>query len=360
MRIFDRKPALRWLAPLTVLAVVGAAGALASVSASANPPLEPRTAEQLLVALQQAEVAGLSGTVEQTSALGIPELPDDGGGPHGTDTSLTSLVSGTHTLKVWYAGSDQARLAVLGTYGETDVIRNGNDLWTWSSKENTATHRTLEPHEKADEGTSPYDSMTPEAVARKLLGAVGPTTKVTTNGTATVAGRSAYELLLQPRDARSLISEVRIAVDSEESVPLRVQVVGSDPAPAFEVAYTDVSFDRPSADRFDFQPPAGSTVQEIPSDRTPDEEKSPRHQDGDEPTVVGTGWTTVVVAEVGDLAESDNEKLSQVLSALTPVDGQWGSGRLLAGPAFSLLITDDGRAAVGAVPPAMLYEALDK
>ena len=49
----------------------------------------------------------------------------------------TSLLSGTHTLRVWYAGPDQARVALLGTLGETDVITNGTDVWIWSSQDNT-------------------------------------------------------------------------------------------------------------------------------------------------------------------------------------------------------------------------------
>lgn len=374
MRIFDRKPALRWLAPLAAVLVVGGTGGIVAVSASADPPLEPRTAEQLLVDLQQAEVDGLSGTVVQTSNLGIPEIPGSGGS-HGSDSSLTSMVSGTHTLKVWYAGPDKARLALLGTFGQSDVIRNGKDLWLWSSKDNTASHRTITPTKEHSRSTeSPQESMTPEAAAAKALKAVGPTTEVTTNGTATVAGRAAYELLLKPKDDRSLVTEVRIAIDSVESIPLRVQVVGADQKPAFEVAYSAVDFSQPDDEQFAFNPPPGAKVTEVPPHRSIEKERknADKHADkkqgrsddpataADRPVVVGSGWTTVVVAKTGDLKNSDNAQLSQLLNALSPVSGAWGSGRLLSGPAFSLLVTDDGRVAVGAVPPAMLYEALAK
>ena len=40
------------------------------------------------------------------------------------------------------------------------------------------------------------------------------------------------------------------------------------------------------------------------------------------------------------------------------MSGDWGSGRLLAGTAFSAVLTDDGRLAVGAVRPEKLYQAL--
>jgi hypothetical protein len=47
-----------------------------------------------------------------------------------------------------------------------------------------------------------------------------------------------------------------------------------------------------------------------------------------------------------------------MLQALPPVSGSWGSGHLLQGTLFSAVLTNDGRVAVGAVPPRMLYDAL--
>ena len=53
-----------------------------------------------------------------------------------------------------------------------------------------------------------------------------------------------------------------------------------------------------------------------------------------------------------------SDQLQGFLSQLTRVKGTWGSGRLLAGTAFSAVLTDDGRLAVGAVAPDLLYRAL--
>ncbi|HET9873746.1 MAG TPA: sigma-E factor regulatory protein RseB domain-containing protein [Propionibacteriaceae bacterium] len=355
MHIFDRKPAARWLAPLALVLVIGGTGGL--ISASADPPLPPKTAQQLLVDLQRAEVDGLSGTVVQTSDLGIPDLLAGGG-----DSDLSSLVSGTHSLRVWYAGPDKARVALDGTFGESDVIRNGDDVWIWSSKENTATHRTLSASDEAKhESSTPEESMTPETAANKVLEAIGPTTEVTTNGTATVAGRAAYELMLRPKDDRTLVREVRIAVDSEESIPLRVQVVGSQQQPAFEVAYSKIEFGQPDPAQFTFNPPPGAKVTEVaPHDGADHDADRPQKPapDADRPTIVGQGWTTVVVAKTGDLSGTDSGQLGQVLNALPRVSGGWGSGRLLKGTAFSVLLTDDGRLAAGSVEPELLYQAL--
>ena len=57
---------------------------------------------------------------------------------------------------------------------------------------------------------------------------------------------------------------------------------------------------------------------------------------------------------------SGADQLEQILRQLPQVSGDWGSGRLLAGTAFSAVLTDDGRLAVGSVTPEVLYAALKK
>jgi len=72
------------------------------------------------------------------------------------------------------------------------------------------------------------------------------------------------------------------------------------------------------------------------------------------PQTVGKGWTTVVVADVG----TQDDGLAAALKSLPVVSGSWGSGHLLRGPLFSAVLTDDGRLAVGAVAPRLVYGAL--
>ncbi len=48
---------------------------------------------------------------------------------------------------------------------------------------------------------------------------------------------------------------------------------------------------------------------------------------------------------------SDNPQLDGFLAQLPEVKGTWGTGRMLAGTVFSVVLTDDGRLAVGAVAP---------
>jgi outer membrane lipoprotein-sorting protein len=386
MGLTTSHPALRWAVPGAVVAVVLAAAGLTAATADASPTLPPRSAAELLVDVQTASVTALSGTIVQTADLGLPDLPISMGGRGSAD--FTSLVSGTHTLRVWYAGADQQRLALLGTLGESDIVRNGSDVWTWSSADNTATHYQLPARPEGADGAAELpgtvpesaSAMTPQQAADAALAAIDPTTSVTTDGTAEVAGRAAYELVLAPKDAGSLIGQVRIAIDAEQHIPLRVRVIAKDATePAFEVGFSQISFDTPGPEQFQFSPPPGATVtdstlgqgtpgQAAPT-KPPDSAGAHAAATGTEPTVVGTGWTSVLVAKMpsADTAGPTPEgsgpgasaagELQSVLGSLPQVSGSWGSGRLLTSTLFTVLITDDGRVLAGAVGPDALYAA---
>jgi outer membrane lipoprotein-sorting protein len=396
MSIFTAHPSLRWGVPAAAAAVVALAAVIPS-GADASAPLPPRTAEQLLVDVQNARLDGLSGTVVQTANLGLPDLSGLVGAGHGGGTSgssdLTSLVTGSHTLRVWYSGTDKQRIALLGSLGESDIIHNGSDLWVWSSQDNTATHYTVTPPPNGGDRPDPVPGVvpaTPGEAASQALAAIDPSTRVSTDGSATIAGRAAYELVLTPRDRASLVAQVRIAVDAETRIPLRVQVFSTKISdPALEVGFTQVDFSVPEDRQFEFNAPPGTTVTE--ADLADADHAGPAQGTGQlpppnapapgahpEPTVVGEGWTSVMVATMPTASPQDPAtadpatkpgvddpagprelaQLQGIVDQLPEVSGSWGSGRLLEGTLFSAVITDDGRVAVGAVTPQRLYQAL--
>lgn len=365
MTIFERRPALRWFAPLALLAVVGGTGVLAT-TANADPTLPAKSAEQLLVDVGNAHVDGLSGTVVQSADLGLPALPSTGSA---NTEELTSLLSGNHTLKVWTAGTDKSRVEVQDDLAATDVIRNGSDVWVWSSKSNEATHRTMPaPDSSATRKApvSPDAPTTPQEAAQQVLAAVGPTTTVSVADSAKVANRDAYELVLAPKDKRSTIESVKIAVDAKTSVPLEVQAIAKGGTTVFDVGYSTVDFTVPDAIQFDFTPPPGAKVTDkkvtAPKAPTAAQKKAAEQQAADAKAAtktVGEGWTTVVVTTLPADATS-SAQVKSVLSAMDPVSGAWGSGRLFTSKAFSAVLTSDNRLAVGAVDPELLYTALAK
>jgi outer membrane lipoprotein-sorting protein len=406
MPIFTSRPALRWTVPVAVFVAMIAGGATArtlTASAATSSPSSPSPA-QLLTDIQNARNQPVSGTVVERADLGLPALPNSAGG----SSNLQSLVNGSHTLRIWYAGPSQARIALVGTLGETDVIRNGRDLWVWDSQKNTATHKLLpagKGHAGAGASQSPGASasqspgtsvtpgaatttspggtlpsstdtpsasvmpsgsgmpsasataMTPQDISNAILAKLDPSTKVTTGGPVKVAGRTAHELVLTPRDTRSLVGRVTVAVDSQRHVPLRAQIFAARYAtPAFETAFTQVNFTQPNPAQFNFTPPPGATVKEA----TPHHPHAMQQQ---RPTVVGTGWTSVVIAKVPPQATASPQASpsgpggGMQIQNLPRVSGPWGTGHLLTSRLFTILFTDDGRVLAGAVPPPLLYQA---
>jgi outer membrane lipoprotein-sorting protein len=378
VNVFRSKPAMRWLVPTAAaVAVIGGGAAAGTIVASADPTLPERSAAQLLVDVQNAKVAGLSGTIVQTADLGLPKLPGITGGQ--SDADLMKLISGSNTARVWYAGDQKVRLALIGTLGETDVIRNGTDVWMWQSRDNSATHLKLPAGSaKTPTGRPAGVPATPREAADAALAAIDPTTAVTTTGAARVAGRSAYELVLAPKDTASLVGQVRLAIDAEQHIPLRVDVFARDANnPAVRVAFQDISFAVPDARQFVFNPPPGTKVKTETPEKADkaikpgeirgqvDKHAPPAgaRPAGDEPTTVGTGWTTVVVAKMPtgkDATGTEAQQLTGVLNSLPKVSGSWGGGRLLTSTLFSALVTDDGRVLAGAVAPERLYEVASK
>lgn len=356
-----RSRRLRYAAPAGVAAVlVGVVPLVHAFTANAQGTLPPRTAAQLLSDVAHAKLTGLSGTVVETTNLGLPALPSVGTpGPSSADFS--SLLSGSHTMRVWYAGPDRVRLALLGQLGESDLIRNGSDVWAWSSHGNSVTHWTVPKGASGPEAMSGPDpaaagAMTPLQAAEASLKAIGPTTQVATDPTAQVAGRPAYQLILTPRDPRSLVGSVRIAIDGSAHVPTRVQVFARGASsPAFQVGFTSFSTAAPASSVFGFKPPPGATVKEATPGHA-SHSTAPRHPSGTAPQVVGKGWTSVVVAHLP--ANATASVPAALLKSLPTVSGPWGSGRLLRSALFSVVLTNDGRVAIGAVGPSVLYAAL--
>jgi outer membrane lipoprotein-sorting protein len=365
----SRRP-LAWAAPAAGLVIVAAAVTVPMV-ASASPSLPTRTAAQLLASVAQSSGTPLSGTVVETARLGIPALPQ----AEGAAISPTALLAGSHTAHVWYDGADKARIALVGPLAETDFVRNGRDVWIWTSGANTAQHYQLPAAKPGSAAQAPgtAESVTPQKAAAQALAAVDPTTKVTVDGTASVAGRSAYELVLVPKDTRSLVGDVRIAVDSKTGVPLRVRVYarGTHTRPAFETTFTSVSLRKPGAGVFRFSPPPGAKVT---NPGTPGGAGKPDAKAGasdkNAPKVIGTGWTAVVELSGVSLPTSsptgrDNrgsasDQLGALRKAMTPVQGAFGHGQVLRTKLLSLLLLDDGRLFVGSVTPAVLEQAAAK
>ena len=387
----------RWAVPAGAVAVAGGVLAGSVIPAAQAAPLLPsRTPAQLLAALAGKTPPPLTGTVVETASLGLPALPSTG-----DPASLPSLLTGSHTIRLWYSDPAHYRLAVPQSMTESDVIRNGSSAWLWDSSTNAVTHIALPAG--APVPRVPSIPVTPQQAAGQVLAQVGPTTAVSVDSNVTVVGEAAYQLVLAPKSSRSLVGQVRIAIDARNNVPLRVQVFARGAqSPAIQVGFTSVSFVRPAAANFAFRPPAGAKVthESAGSGSQASSQAARGTSMTNGMTVIGQGWLAVAALPQSALSSltgpggpggpgpgpfrgssasaapgsggpagrpggsgspapggGTGAILGAVLQSARRVSGPWGSGRLLRTSLLSVLITSRGRILIGAVTPEVLYQA---
>jgi outer membrane lipoprotein-sorting protein len=326
----------------------GVAGGLlvAAGGAGAQPQLPPVAPEELVSSVLAAPDPGpFNGTVTVQNNLGLPALPD-----------VPQAANGTSTARIWSGGEDRGRVALPTDGGERTLVSDGTTHWAWNSADRTVVRGPVDDRERAT-------AADPTAAASTAIADLRASSTVAVDGTATVAGRDAYELVLTPAPTeRTLLREVRVAVDAEKRMPLRLTVLATGSTdPAVQVGFTDLTFGPQDPALFTFTPPPGATVRDEPA-RDPAAEQARAAA-----TTVGEGWDTVRIMRRP--ANTTPETASPGtpgpdapdLSTIgTPVSGPWGSGRLVTSAVGSAILTDDGRVAAGAVPEPVLTEALSR
>jgi outer membrane lipoprotein-sorting protein len=383
---------LRWTPAVAVPAVIAAGVLAGSLPASARDPLPEKTPAQVLAMIGQHQAKSFSGTVEQSSELGLPDVPQVGPTSGAGTGSLAELLTGPHSARVYVDGPSKARIQVMDRMAERDAVRQGNELWLYNSKDNTATHVTL-PAAASKESRShdmPAGVATPEELAAKMLDKLDGSTEVAVAGDTEVAGRTAYNLVLTPRSDVTLVGSVAVAVDGENGMPLSVEVrARGQQEPAFRTAFSNLTLGAPDAGLFNFSPPPGASVKELAvpakpggtkdladrnrTDRNPadkdlgsrdpaDKDSANKDLRGQAPTVTGSGWEQIVgipAPSTSASPESGKQSVDRLLNdpllrqATVAVEG----GRAISTSLVNVLLTDDGRTFVGSVPLERLQAA---
>lgn len=426
-----RRKAARYVVPVTVLGVAAATiGLVPAFAGSGDPDLPKISAQELIEKIAASDVQQVSGTVKITTDLGLPDLGGladslgsqaapggDGGSSADPSSKLLELASGTHTLRIAADGPDKQKLSLLDEAAEYSVIHNGDDLWAYDSASNEVYHATGagpegEGKEGPDKGgkggkgapdTAEDVPATPQQLAEEALKAVDDTTSVVVDGTAQVAGRDAYKLVVKPKQSGSTVGAISIAVDAKTGLPLKFTLTpASGGAAVVDAGFTKVDFGKPSASTFDFTPPKGAKVTEA------DEvEKAGGHASGSGDSVfegpgkngefkdgefkgreskdgkgseaefasgldglktIGKGWSTIAVFDGGSEAgmptgggdSSGDARVDGFLNSLgDQVKGEFGSGTVFKTRLINVLFTDDGTVYAGAVTKDALVKAAD-
>ncbi|GAB2877145.1 outer membrane lipoprotein carrier protein LolA [Streptomyces deserti] len=381
-----RRKAARYVVPVAVMGVAAATiGLVPAIADSGDPDLPDITAQQLIEKIAKSDVQQLSGTVKISTDLGLPDLgglesglmsgaarPDgEGGSSADPSAKLTELATGTHTLRVAADGPDRQKLSLLENAAEYSLIHNGEDVWGYDSASNEVYHGTVDDtaeHKKAQPPATPKD------FAEEALKAVDDTTSVTVDGTAQVAGRDAYKLVIKPKQSGSTVGAISVAVDAKTGMPLKFTLTpASGGAAVVDAGFTQVSFAKPAASTFDFTPPKGAKVTEdheagkaaeAPRRAPKSEGDLAKELDGLEGLkTIGEGWNTIATFDTGGEGlptAGAGGDLGGFLDSLgDKVSGKFGSGTVFSTRLVNALITEDGKVYVGAVTKDALVKAAD-
>ncbi|MFE2467970.1 LolA family protein [Streptomyces mirabilis] len=392
-----RRKAARYVVPVAVVGVAAATiGLVPALADSGDPSLPKITAEQLIEKIAKSDVQQLSGTVKVSTDLGLPSLgglesgmlsgvtKGSGGSSADPQSKLMELASGTHTVRVAADGPDKAKVSVLENAAEYSIIHNGNDVWAYDSKSNEVYHSTAPAAEKGQEKAPKDVPTTPKQLADEALKSVDDTTSVTVDGTAQVAGRDAYKLLIKPKQSGSTVGAITVAVDAKTGVPLKFTLVPtSGGAAVVDAGFTQVAFAKPAASTFDFTPPKGAKVTEGKDSKGSKDLKDSKDFKGSKDSkapesapsrgdlgkgldglkTVGKGWSTIAEFDTGGQgmpsgSSSQGGNVSGFLNSLGDhVKGKFGSGTVFSTRLVNALITDDGKVYAGAVTKDALVKA---
>ncbi|WP_189151756.1 LolA family protein [Streptomyces lacrimifluminis] len=416
------RKAARYAAPAVVIGLtVATIGLVPAFAGSGDPDLPKISAQELIEKIAASDVQQLSGTVKISTDLGLPDLgglesgllsgglgggSDDSGSAADPSAKLLELATGTHTVRVAVDGPDKQKLSLLEKAAEYSVIHNGDEVWAYDSASNEAYHATAPASESGkgeDKGEDkdrilPGDdaSATPGQLAEEALKAVDDTTSVTVDGTAQVAGRDAYKLVITPKASGSTVGAISIAVDSKTGTPLKFTLTpASGGAAVVDVGFVDVDFGKPAASTFDFTPPKGTKVTEEGGTKASEDtdkaenkagedfakdfdkefgedlkgleghEGAPDGLEDDGVKVIGEGWNSIAMFDSGmeggvPSAESspDAGAFGGFLDSFgDKASGDFGSGTVFKTRLINALMTDDGKLYVGAVTKDALVKA---
>ncbi|HEY2696684.1 MAG TPA: outer membrane lipoprotein carrier protein LolA [Pseudonocardiaceae bacterium] len=351
----DRRKATLGGAGIGVVAGVVGLVVLASPAGAGPAPSLPATTPQALVqSVLTSSVPSMSGTIAVQNNLGLPAVP-----------GLPELANGTSQVRVWSDGTGRSRVSVPTATSEQTFVDDGKTLYSWDSSGRTVTESPATKQHadhKAPLGTdTPTD---PASMAKELVGELQNSSNITVDGTDTVAGQPAYDLVLTPKsNQRTLLREVKIAVDANKHIPLQLTVLGDNSdTPAVQVGFSSVDYGPQQSSLFTFTPPAGATITQ---DNKPAQGKAQHDATKLAPKIVGSGWDTVAIISMPSSTSSNTDtqgKSSDPMALArefgTPVSGSWGSGWAIGTNIGTAVLTSDGRVAIGLVPQQVLTEAL--
>jgi hypothetical protein len=198
----------RWALVALVAAVACAVPSVVASLPVGGDRLGPGQLRAKIVASADQPYTGFARTQAE---LGLPNLPAVG--------DVTSLLSGTTSIRVWFQAANDNRVDVIDTVGERDVYETPDGEFTWDYGTGLLTEILgAEPVRLPRAG-----DLVPPDLARRIL-AMDPVDRPLALPPRRIAGVVADGLRLRPTDPFTTVGQVDIWADPTTGLPLRVEV----------------------------------------------------------------------------------------------------------------------------------------
>jgi outer membrane lipoprotein-sorting protein len=396
-----KRTLVRWIPAVLAPALIATTAIGLSVSANATVDLPDKSASQILQLVNTNPDIAFSGRVVKKAQLGLPPMnimPDISqsmideaaknmpeemmdflpqASAQGSIALALEFAAGTHRANIYVDGVDKARVQVLDMLSERNFIRNGSDLWFYDASKQVVKHSVISASDEdeaknqalalwnANSTKLPFDVTSPAAVADYFLAQAGKDTVFTVGSDAKVAGRGVYQLNMSPKSSGSLVESIALSIDAATGLPLAVSVKAvNESAPAFEIAFESISFEKPDAANFNFVVPAGAKVEKVslPSKQDLEKNSGKALTEEDEKLasaelekLMAQGWAAVVEIPADKVpAEISALKANKLYTELTK---SVAGGRIFTTALMNIFFADDGRIFAGSVTQQRLLEA---
>ena len=396
-----KRTLVRWIPAVLAPALIATTAIGLSVSANATVDLPDKSASQILQLVNTNPDIAFSGKVVKKAQLGLPPMnimPDISqsmideaaknmpkemmdflpqASAQGSIALALEFAAGTHRANIYVDGVNKARVQVLDMLSERNFIRNGSDLWFYDASKQVVKHSVISASDEneaksqalalwnANSTKLPFDVTSPAAVADYFLAQAGKDTVFTVGSDAKVAGRGVYQLNMSPKNPGSLVESIALSIDAATGLPLAVSVKAvSESAPAFEIAFESISFEKPDAANFNFLAPAGAKVEKVALPSKQDLEKNSgkaltkedeKLASAELEKLMAQGWAAVVEIPADKVpAEISALKANKLYTELTK---SVAGGRIFTTALMNIFFADDGRIFAGSVTQQRLLEA---
>ena len=352
------------------------ATALKPAPTPAQPGLPAVTADGLIASIRLANHGPLAATVEFDSRLGLP--------------GMTQTDGGTRTARLWYDDSGRRRIALPDPDGERTIVDDGATVWFWNSATRTVVRTPSARPGPLAPGLPPMPSMpelpglpvlpglpsmpllpgapampamgglpmaqadadrtgrgqtrgggmmgNPVDVASAVLAMLRPDSTVLVDPTAMVADRATYQLVLDPVPTeRTLLREIRVAVDGQTRLPLEVSVLANGSGdPVLRIGFSQISFGPQDPALFRFTPAPGVKVVRLPAPPAGPAPSVAAEVDRSHPALPPAGAVATHPSLAGTAVPAADlrEPTPEAAAAGTPAADTPTAGRPAAGKAF--------------------------